>query len=189
MKTYTIYQLTLSDDPCGIYIGITSIRPTERKATHKDDAKKNKPNKRSQWIRAGLLRGAELILTVLEKDLSPDYGYAREQELIQQARNNPDLVCYNTDDGGAPNWSQAHTPENREKARLAIQESNSQHWLVTSPLGVTFTVKNMKQFCRDNQLDPGTMSQVARGNQDNHKGWKCLRLGKSLPEQVTPAAA
>lgn len=176
MKTYSLYQLTVEGDLRGIYYGVTSIQPSVRKGTHLHDARLNKPNRRSQWLRAALAAGRSVHLRVLQENLDADTAYAKERELIRQARASAELECHNTDDGGAPNWSQAHTPESREKARLAIQRANSREWEVTSPLGVTFTVTNMKQFCRENQLDPGTMSQVARGNQANHKGWTCRKL-------------
>jgi len=44
---------------------------------------------------------------------------------------------------------------------------------VTSPEGDKYKVKNLKRFCRENNLNDGTMYDVAKGNQKSHKGWKC----------------
>lgn len=50
---------------------------------------------------------------------------------------------------------------------------------VTDPNGNTFTLKNIKQFCRDNNLNHGTMYMVINGKRKSHNGYKCIRLSKS----------
>lgn len=51
-----------------------------------------------------------------------------------------------------------------------ITETLAKTWQVTSPEGVVTTIINLRQFCKDNNLDQGNMS---RGK---HKGWKCVKL-------------
>lgn len=49
-------------------------------------------------------------------------------------------------------------------------EKLSKTWQITDPSGILHTVKNLTQFCKENNLDQGNMS---RGG---HKGWKCSKL-------------
>ena len=175
MKTYTVYQLTVERVP-GIYIGITCMRLSQRLASHKADIKHRKNNARVNWLRQAQEHGHDIHIRPILTGLTKQDAEQLEEELIALAPSR-DWDIKNTNPGGRPNWHSAHSPAAREKARLAIRQAHSQDWLVTSPLGVTFQVTNMKQFCRDNHLDPGTMSQVASGKQDNHKGWSCRRLG------------
>ena len=51
---------------------------------------------------------------------------------------------------------------------------------VTSPTGETFIIKNLKKFCKDNNLCYCGMVRVNTGYQSNSRGWKC----KSIPSVV-----
>ena len=57
-----------------------------------------------------------------------------------------------------------------EHQKKVAAETLSSEWLVTSPLGKTSKIKNLRKFCRENNLDQGNLS---RGS---HKGWKCVKL-------------
>ena len=58
-------------------------------------------------------------------------------------------------------------PESQKKA---VAEKLSKEWLITDLQGNQFTVKNLQQFCRENNLDQGNLS---RGT---HKGWKAVKM-------------
>lgn len=45
-------------------------------------------------------------------------------------------------------------------------------FMFVSPNGDTVTTTNLRQFCRNNGLNSGTMSQVANGIRGQHKGWR-----------------
>lgn len=64
-------------------------------------------------------------------------------------------------------------PTRSEAHRAALGASRAKTYIVTSPDGVEQTVTNLRQFCRDNDLQQSHMGKVARGVQDNHKGWRC----------------
>ena len=49
--------------------------------------------------------------------------------------------------------------------------SHAKHYKANSPSGVTIEFYNMRQFCRDNELDSGSMSKLLSGKIDNYKGW------------------
>jgi hypothetical protein len=93
-----------------------------------------------------------------------------------------------------------HTEESKEKNRLShlgkissietrmkISESNkkrivsdshkkktseklSKKWSITNSSGSTFIIKNLRQFCKDNNLDQGNMSR------NKVKGWNCIKI-------------
>ncbi len=65
-----------------------------------------------------------------------------------------------------------HTAE--RVARIA--DGNSRWWWAKSPNGEMHVIKNMSQFCRDNQLEQGNMRNVAYGKRKHYKGWTCGKL-------------
>jgi hypothetical protein len=60
-----------------------------------------------------------------------------------------------------------------------IYSGKSQEWIITEPSGEEYKVKNLKNFCRDNNLHPRLMSNVAKGIQESHKGWRCRKTTNS----------
>lgn len=79
--------------------------------------------------------------------------------------------------------------ENKEKLRQSrigkpqtdyqkqkVKEANQKSWIITDPQGNSFTIINLRQFCKANNLDQGNMVNVASGRLRQHKGYKCSRL-------------
>jgi hypothetical protein len=58
-----------------------------------------------------------------------------------------------------------------------ISESNSKVWLITKPDGNKITIKNLKKYCKENNLNSSKMSCVASGVRKHHKGHLCQKLG------------
>jgi hypothetical protein len=58
-------------------------------------------------------------------------------------------------------------PESQKKT---VAEKLSKEWLITDLQGNQFTIRNLQQFCRDNNLDQGNLS---RGS---HRGWKAVKI-------------
>lgn len=52
----------------------------------------------------------------------------------------------------------------------------SLEYLITDPNGITFKIKNMKKFCRENSLNSAHMFQVAKGNKKHYKKWTCVKF-------------
>ena len=102
-------------------------------------------------------------------------------------------------DGGMEKgwWSEEQIEHNRKKAkerwangvydkeklrlsRIGFKQPQSQkdtlskklskEWLITDLQGNQFTIRNLQQFCRDNNLDQGNLS---RGS---HRGWKAVKI-------------
>ena len=60
---------------------------------------------------------------------------------------------------------------------LKSAEKLSLEYVVTNPEGESFKIKNMKKFCRENNLNSAHMFQVAKGNKNHYKKWTCIKLG------------
>lgn len=60
-----------------------------------------------------------------------------------------------------------------EETCLLKSKSHSKNvYKITSPLGVILIRKNLKQFCRDKNLSPGSMNQVVNGFRNHYCGWR-----------------
>jgi len=60
-----------------------------------------------------------------------------------------------------------------QKSMKAVLASHIQKWIVTKPSGEILEIENLKEFCRQNNLDQRHMSNVAHGKEKHHKQWKC----------------
>jgi len=54
--------------------------------------------------------------------------------------------------------------------------SKAKHWEVLTPDGFLIEVFNMDKFCRENNLNSGTMNLVSSGKRSHHHGYKVWRL-------------
>jgi len=80
-------------------------------------------------------------------------------------------------------WNKGLTgniPWNKGKTGIYSKEvlesiSRSEYWMVTSPAGIVSYIKNLAEFCRNNNLTKTNMSRVASGKSNQHKGWKCIK--------------
>jgi len=80
-------------------------------------------------------------------------------------------------------WNKGLTgniPWNKGKTGIYSKEvlesiSRSEYWMVTSPAGIVSYIKNLAEFCRNNNLTKTHMSRVASGKSNQHKGWKCIK--------------
>jgi hypothetical protein len=57
-----------------------------------------------------------------------------------------------------------------EHQKTIAAETLSTEWFVTNPKGESFKIKNLRKFCRENNLDQGNLS---RGS---YKGWKATKI-------------
>jgi group I intron endonuclease len=72
----------------------------------------------------------------------------------------------------APNYGKTHTDE--WKKTMAEKNATSS-WIIIFPDGHNETIKNLKNFCRENGLTFSNMLAVAGGRQKQHKGYKCFK--------------
>jgi hypothetical protein len=63
-----------------------------------------------------------------------------------------------------------------EESKKNVSDSKSQYWLITFPDGHKEKIKNMLEFCRQNKLDQGAMSNVAKKKNKHHKNFVCEKV-------------
>ena len=49
-------------------------------------------------------------------------------------------------------------------------------WIITLPTGIEIKIKNLKQFCRDNNLNSSTMKSAARNNYQTSLGYRVRKV-------------
>lgn len=59
-----------------------------------------------------------------------------------------------------------------EEQRIKLSDT----WEVITPLNEVLVITNMRKFCCQNNLNPSSMSAVARGARSNYKGYRCKKL-------------
>jgi hypothetical protein len=52
-------------------------------------------------------------------------------------------------------------------------------WEIVLPSGEEIVIKNMLEFCRQNKLNPSSMSAVARGKRGHYKEYRCKKLSNN----------
>lgn len=58
----------------------------------------------------------------------------------------------------------------------------SKKWIITSPDGNFFRIKNLIRFCKKHGLERSLMGAVAKGKRFQHKGWQCRSANMSFKE-------
>ncbi len=66
--------------------------------------------------------------------------------------------------------------QNKPETRLKRANTLSKKWELTDPNGHIFIIKNLKEFCQENNLTDSNMKKVANGLRKHHKNWKCKHL-------------
>ena len=74
-----------------------------------------------------------------------------------------------------PMYGRHHTQEVKvaQSVRRTGKPSYTKKWAVTFPDGTKQYVNNLAEFCREQNLNKNSMSQVANGKQRTHKGFTC----------------
>jgi hypothetical protein len=84
-----------------------------------------------------------------------------------------------------PFWNKKHTKHTKNlmskasKGKPKSQEhainngkAHEKNWIITNTIGEIFKIRNLSKFCKENNLNLGTMSSVANGRHNAHKGYK-----------------
>ena len=58
-----------------------------------------------------------------------------------------------------------------DKQKKKVAESVSKEYIITTPQGRTFAIKNLLDFARKNNLDQGNLVKVAQRKLNSHKGF------------------
>lgn len=57
-----------------------------------------------------------------------------------------------------------------------INEHSTSDWKVISPSGEVIFIRNLRKFCKENNLTQSNMVSVSKGIRKHHKGWKCEKV-------------
>jgi len=58
-----------------------------------------------------------------------------------------------------------------DKQKIKVANALSKNWLITTPQGRTFEIKNLLDFARKHKLDQGNLVKVAQHKLKSHKGY------------------
>lgn len=72
-------------------------------------------------------------------------------------------------------WISEINPRYNMEQVPSIRPDKSQYWIICTPEDKWMIIKNLKEFCRDNNLNNAAMQFVANGKQKSYKGWFCRR--------------
>lgn len=64
----------------------------------------------------------------------------------------------------------------RQYGAKAAHESKTDNWIVITPDGEKLEIRNLREFCRKNNLTAPNMVSVSQGKRTHHKGWKCEKI-------------
>jgi group I intron endonuclease len=83
---------------------------------------------------------------------------------------------YHVSRGEKRSFSIEHRQKIREKFMPRMEEMrqiSSKDWVVVSPKQEILNIRNIQDFCRNNNLEPSCMIRVAQGKIKQHKKWLC----------------
>lgn len=80
-----------------------------------------------------------------------------------------------------------HQHSNKSKKKMSVSHTGkkysqkridkvSQDWKITTPAGKVITIRNLRKFCRENNLLPSKMSEVAASKSSHHKNYRCEKI-------------
>lgn len=114
------------------------------------------------------------------KDAWSDERRTKQRERTRrQNLNRPTLTCphckFESNNTGAMrryHFDNCFIVKPKIKPVRSKKEIRSTEWSFISPSGEIFKITNLRKFCQENNLNNGTMCDVALGNRKQHKGWK-----------------
>ena len=105
----------------------------------------------------------------------------QSKRMILQNQTRPKIVCphcefIGTNPSNMKRYHftncKSHLPAKPKKSTGKLKHDRQSCWIFMSPDFIIHTVVNLRQFCRSQNLNNGSMCEVASGNRKTHKGWR-----------------
>jgi len=105
----------------------------------------------------------------------------QSKRMVLQNQTRPKIVCPQCQFIGTnpSNMKRYHFtnckspfPAKPKKSTGKLKHNRQSCWIFMSPDFIIHTVVNLRQFCRSQNLNNGSMCEVASGNRKTHKGWR-----------------
>lgn len=188
MRPIYIYKLIFKELPNEVYIGQT-VSVDKRFSEHINA--KDKTIK-SKWVQSRLKKGMTPVMYIVDVALDNDTANSLETSWIKHYKDNSDFKSRNQLMQGGTVRGLKHSPEQnvakslrqtgrkdsietrekKSKAMRGVPKPNARRtYMFKNEYGEIVEVKNLMQFCADNNLDPSCMSKVYRGILPHHKKW------------------
>jgi hypothetical protein len=99
-------------------------------------------------------------------------------EWVSNPSNLP-IVLHLDDDPSNNHWTNLQWGTQKDNIRDMMNKGRRgnprriKHYKLVSPEGVLYEITNMREFCKDKDLDPGAMTKMHAGikGRATHKGW------------------
>lgn len=151
-----------------VYVGLTTRTLGYRKNIHKQDWKLGRKSKYKLYQAFTKYTFDAFSWSVLDTASSLEELKEKEKQWILYY--NSYNKGYNMTTGG---------DYNPNIGKFGAKHHNSKTYIITDPLGNTFTITGLRKFARENNLDHTALSAVANGKVKQHLGYVCKHLEPS----------
>jgi group I intron endonuclease len=194
---YSIYQI-VNNINNKRYVGFTSLRnPRTRFIQHSSKSKRGSKSPIHCAIRK--YGKNNFHFEILEQGEDGEYG----KNIVEPMYIEWMVPEYNLTRGGEGAFGYKHTEQSKSKLSQKLKgrtfsddhirnlviarsfrkvteswkinngEGHAKIFIITSPTGQSYTIKNLRKFCRQNNLHQGYMVSIAKGKNKSYKGWRC----------------